>query len=176
MSEPTHIAHRPLRVLFLCTGNSARSQIAEALLERKGRGRFKVGSAGSHPTERVNPLAVKVLQEHGIDWSAKRPKNTEAVQTEPWDLIITVCDRAREACPAFPGQPVFAHWGMPDPAEVIGTEEHRLQAFRETLTYLARRIDLMLALPIEKLEERALELELRAIGVRFEPDTSDRGT
>ncbi|MGQ0714308.1 MAG: arsenate reductase ArsC [Gemmatimonadaceae bacterium] len=173
MTEARGGGRRPIRVLFLCTGNSARSQIAEALLARKGRDRFEVGSAGSRPADRVNPLAVRALREYGIDWSGKAPKGSEAVSDRQWDLIITVCDRAREACPTFAGRPVFAHWSVPDPADVVGTEEDRLHAFRDTVTYLGRRIDLMLCLPIERLEERALEPELEAL-TRFEPDTSER--
>lgn len=158
----------PLRVLFLCTQNSARSQIAEALLRRKGHGRFEVASAGTEPASRVHPLAVEVLAELGIDWSDRRPKSIEAVRGESWDLIITVCDRAREHCPAFPGRPVFAHWGIEDPAATVRGREPRL-AFREALTYLSRRIDLMLALPFEKLEQRAVEERLKAIGRDEEP-------
>ena len=154
---------RRLRVLFLCTGNSARSQIAEAILARKGRERFVVASAGSQPASRINPLTVSTLQEFGIDWSGRVPKGIDAVFSDSWDLIITVCDRAREACPTFPGSPAFAHWGLPDPAAVAGSESARLQAFRDTVNYLSRRIDLLLALPVEKLERLALELRVRAI-------------
>ena len=153
----------PRRILFLCTGNSARSQIAEAILTRKARGRFVVASAGSKPASRVNPLTVSVLREFGIDWAGHTPKGIDAVIDHPWDLIITVCDRAKETCPVFPSRPAFAHWGMPDPAEVAGNEDARLQAFRDTVHYLSRRIDLLLALPIEKLERMALELRVRAI-------------
>jgi len=154
---------KPLRVLFLCTQNSARSQLAEALLTRKGRGRFEVASAGTDPAARVHPVAVAVLGEQGIDWSGKRPKPLSAVSHENWDLIITVCDRARESCPSFPGQPVFAHWGIEDPAASRGSEERQRRAFRETLSYLSRRIDLMLALPFESLARRAAEERLQAI-------------
>ena len=164
----------PLRVLFLCTGNSARSQIAEAILTRKARGRFVVASAGSEPAARVNPLTVSILNEFGIDWSGRTPKGIDAVIADPWDLIITVCDRAREACPVFPSRPAFAHWGMPDPAAVAGSEDARIQAFRDTVHYLSRRIDLLLALPIEKLERMALEMRVRAIAAEapIEPATS----
>ena len=155
---------RPLRLLFLCTGNSARSQIAEALVTHKARGRFVAGSAGSHPTPVVNPLAITVLGEHGIRWDGHRPKSIDDVIGERWDFVITVCDRAKEACPIFPGQPVFAHWGLPDPAEATGTQQERLRVFRDTAVQLCRRIDLMLALPIEKLERHAVEERLRAIG------------
>lgn len=176
MIEPRRGSGSRLRILFLCTGNSARSQIAEALLDRKGQGRFEVASAGSHPADRVNPLALRVLRERGIDWSGKEPQGIDALGRQRWDLIITVCDRAKESCPVFPGQPVFAHWGMPDPAAVQGTEEERLRAFRDTITYLGRRIDLLLALPFEKLEQSALELRLASLGADLEPHTSDLET
>lgn len=153
----------PLRLLFLCTGNSARSQIGEAILTRKGRDRFIVASAGSQPAARVNPLTVDVLREFNIEWSGRVPKSIDAVIGEPWDLIITVCDRAREACPTFPGRPAIAHWGIPDPVALLGSEDGRRQAFRETVHYLSRRIDLLLALPVEQLEKLALEQRVRAI-------------
>lgn len=152
------------RLLILCTGNSARSQIAEALLSRKGRGRFEVASAGSRPAARVNPLAIEVLAEAGIDWSGKVPRGIEDVGSQQWDFVITVCDRAREACPIFPGTPILAHWGMPDPAEVEGDHAVRLRAFQDTLTVLARRIDLFLSLPADKLDRLILEQRVRAIG------------
>ncbi len=152
------------RVLILCTGNSARSQIAEALLSRRGGDRFEVASAGARPAARVNPLAIEVLREAGIEWGDKVPKGLEGLEREPWDFVITVCDRAKEACPIFPGAPVLAHWGMPDPAEVEGPEEVKRRAFREAFATLSRRIELLLALPLEKLERPALERKLREIG------------
>ena len=158
-------------MLFLCTANSARSQNAEALLVRKAHGRFVVASAGAEPAIRVNPLALQVLREFGIDWSSRTPKRIEALHNERWDFVITVCDRAKEACPTFPGRPVFAHRGMPDPA-AVASDDQRLQAFRETLQYLNRRIDLMLAIPFETLE-RALEERLREVGARLETDASE---
>ena len=154
----------PLRVLFLCTGNSARSQIAEALLAKQGAGRFVAASAGSHPAPRVNPLAVQVLAEAGVEWAGHRPKGFESVEHEDWDFVITVCDRAKEACPIFPGRPVQAHWGMPDPAEVEGSDERKLQAFRDTFHLVRSRVDLFLALPLEGLERWALEERVRRIG------------
>lgn len=155
---------RRFRVLVLCTGNSARSQIAEALLARKGAGRFEVVSAGSRPAPRVNPFAVRVLAEAGIPWEGKTPKGLEGLDQQQWDFVITVCDRAKEACPIFPGTPILAHWGMPDPAEVEGDDEAKLRAFRDTMMVLGRRIDLLLALPIEKLERLTIEREVRRIG------------
>ena len=107
---------KPLRVLFLCTGNSARSQIAEKVLNRKGHGRFLAESAGSQPAVKVNPLAIETLEKHGYFWTGGHPRGVDALLTADWDFVITVCDRAKEACPVFPGQPVIAHWGMTDPA------------------------------------------------------------
>lgn len=155
---------RPLRVLFVCTGNSARSQMAEAVLNRKGRGLFEAQSAGSRPAEAVNPLAIAALREAGIDWEGHLPRGIDSVEREQWDFIITVCDNARESCPVFPGQPVLAHWGMEDPAAVEGDEPTRRRAFAAALSLISRRIDLLLALPFEKVERMALEAKVRAIG------------
>jgi arsenate reductase (thioredoxin) len=152
------------RVLFLCTGNSARSQMAEALLNVKGKGRFAAESAGSQPAERVNPLAMQLLRQHAVPWSGRGPRSIDGLEREPWDFVITVCDRAREACPIFPGQPIMAHWGMPDPAAVVGTEDARRAAFRDAFLLLSRRIDLLVALPLEKLKRLAAEARVRAIG------------
>ena len=156
----------PYHVLILCTGNSARSQMAEALFNTRGRERFRAASAGSQPAARVNPYAIRALSEIGLDWSGKTPRGLDAVSRGGWDFVITVCDRAREACPIYPGTPVVAHWGMPDPAEAEGNDNQKLQVFRDTLLLLARRIDLFLALPIEKLDRLALEARTRAIGER----------
>jgi len=152
------------RLLFLCTGNSARSQMAEALLNWKGRGRFHAESAGSRPADRVNPQAIETLRDYDIPWVGHAPRSIDGLEREPWDFVITVCDRAKEACPIFPGQPILAHWGMPDPADVAGDEAAKQQAFEAAFLLLSRRIDLLLALPIEKLERLALEARLRAIG------------
>jgi arsenate reductase (thioredoxin) len=157
-------ASRPLRVLVLCTGNSARSQMAEMLFNHLGGGRIRAESAGSRPGPRVNPLAIEALAEHGLVWSGHPPRGLDGLERERWDLVITVCDKARESCPIFPGQPMLAHWGMPDPAEAVGDEATRRAAFREALLLLRRRIELMLALPIEKLERMALEARIRSIG------------
>jgi protein-tyrosine-phosphatase len=142
---------RPLRVLVLCTGNSARSQMAEAILNAKGKRRFEATSAGSRPAARVNPYALETLKEFGIPWSGHAPRSVEGLEREHWDFVITVCDRAKEACPIFPGQPVLAHWGMPDPAEVEGDDAAKRAAFHDAFLFLSRRIDLLLALPVEKL-------------------------
>jgi arsenate reductase len=129
----------PLRVLFVCTGNSARSQIAEALLERFGGPDFNVASAGTAP-KGVNPYAIRVLAEIGIDWSAARSRSVSEVLDQPFDYVITVCDRARQSCPVFPGQYNSLHWGLEDPAEVEGTDEEKVAAFRQTRLELTERL------------------------------------
>lgn len=129
----------PIRVLFVCTHNSARSQIAEALLQRYGGADFEVDSAGTEAT-RVNPLAVQVLGELGIDWSQARSKVIGEFLDEQFDYVITVCDRARATCPVFPGSSNSLHWGLDDPSEVEGTEEEKLAAFRRTQVDEAARL------------------------------------
>jgi arsenate reductase len=146
----------PLKVLILCTGNSARSILGEYLLRKIGRGRFETFSAGSHPTGRVNPLAVRVLKEkYGLDASAARSKSADEFRGVKLDLVITVCDHAQEACPIWPGVPVLAHWGSPDPAGVEGTEEQKYWAFVQVASQIARRAELLCALPEAKLLEAA---------------------
>jgi len=170
MSESSH-PETPLRVLFLCTGNSARSQMAEVLLNHKGRGRFLAESAGSQPAVQVNPFAIAAIAQHGLTWSGHQPRSVDGLENEQWDFVITVCDNAREACPYFPGQPIIAHWGMEDPAAVEGTDDQHARAFAIAWQLLARRIDLMLALPIHSLQRLALEHRMRAIGkTTAEPD------
>jgi protein-tyrosine-phosphatase len=161
----------PLRLLFLCTGNSARSQMAEAILNLRATGRIVAASAGSHPAPRVHPLAIAMLGEMGIAWMGHAPQGLEAVAGELWDFVITVCDRAKESCPIFPGRPVLAHWGMPDPAAATGDEAARRDAFRDAFWTLSRRIDLLLALPLASLERLALEERVRAIPSL--PETAD---
>jgi arsenate reductase len=154
---------RRRRILFVCTGNSARSQIAEALVTQRAPDRFEAASAGSKPAERVNPLAIETLRQVGIEWSDREPKGLDAVIDQSWDIVITVCDRAKEACPILPGQPATAHWAMEDPADMEGTEEERLRAFARTRQLLSRRIDLLLALPLEKLDRLSFERRLELI-------------
>ena len=129
----------PIRVLFVCTGNSARSQIAEALLCDFGGAEFDVNSAGTDPGV-VNPYSVRVLDEIGIDWSGARSKSVTEFIGRPFDYVITVCDRARQSCPVFPGDHNTLHWGLDDPADVEGTDEQKLEAFRRTRTEVATRL------------------------------------
>ncbi len=142
----------PFKVLILCTGNSARSIFGEYLLRAKGAGRFETSSAGSHPTGRVNPLAVRVLQErYGLDAGGARSKSWDEFKGVNFDFVITVCDRARESCPIWPGQPVVGHWGSPDPAAVQGTEAEKYRAFVDVASQIARRVELFCAFPDDKL-------------------------
>ena len=154
-------------VLFLCTGNSARSILAEALLGVLGRGRFKAYSAGSHPSGRVQPMAAELATKLGYPPEKLRSKSWDeyAQPGAPrMDFIITVCDNAAgEVCPIWPGQPIAAHWGVPDPAAVQGSEEERRAAFRDALVTLRRRVELLIALPIEKLDRLARERGVREI-------------
>jgi protein-tyrosine-phosphatase len=142
----------PHNVLILCTGNSARSIIGEFLLRAKGKGRFEVHSAGSKPTGRVNPLAIRVLAEkYGVDASGGRSKSWDEFKEVKFDFVITVCDNAKETCPVWPGQPMIAHWGSPDPAAADGAEEAKYREFVNVASQIARRIDLFCAFPDEKL-------------------------
>jgi arsenate reductase (thioredoxin) len=155
-------------ILILCTGNSARSILAEALFNRDGKGRFKAYSAGSHPVGRVNSYALELLQDKGFDTSSFRSKNWDefALSNAPkMDFIFTVCDNAAgEVCPLWPGQPISAHWGIEDPATVEGSDADKRRAFFHTFNQLQRRISLFLALPINKLDKLALKKQLDSIG------------
>jgi arsenate reductase len=133
------MADAPIRVLFVCTHNSARSQIAEALLRREGGPDFEVHSAGTE-VSRVNPYAIRVLEDAGIAWRDARSKSVTEFLGEPFDYVITVCDRAREACPVFPGATNTRHWGLDDPSEVEGTDQERLAAFARTRTEVEARL------------------------------------
>ena len=155
-------------VLFLCTGNSARSIMAEAIMSKKGFPNFTAYSAGSHPTGRVNSHALKMIQE------ARLP--IEGLRSKGWDefakpgapelnFVFTVCDNAaKEVCPVWPGQPMTAHWAVPDPASVAGSEEQIERAFRDAFTVLERRISLLLCLPLESLDKLAIQKEIDRIG------------
>ncbi len=129
----------PIRVLFVCTGNSARSQMAEAILGRLGGSAFEVHSAGTHPGV-VNPLTIRALAEIGIDWSNARSTSVSEYLDQPFDDVITVCDQAREACPVFPGGRVRLHWGFEDPAAAPGTDEERLAVFRRVRDEISTRV------------------------------------
>jgi arsenate reductase len=133
------MAAAPIRVLFVCTGNSARSQIAEALLQQIGGDDFEVASAGTE-ARGVNPFTIRVLADAGIDWSAAASKTTERFIGQEWDYVITVCDRARQSCPVFPGQYNTLHWGLDDPAAVEGTDDEKLAAFHRTYMELTQRL------------------------------------
>lgn len=157
-------------VLFICTGNSGRSILAEGLMNSLGEGRFKAYSAGSHPTGTVNPLALQTLASLHIPTEGYRSKSWDeySVAGSPvMDFIFTVCDSAAgEVCPVWPGQPMTAHWGVPDAAVVQGSEDVKLQAFRDVAITLKRRIELLLALPLTKLEPLAIRHEIKQIGIR----------
>ena len=160
---------KPLNVLFLCTHNSARSILSEALLNAIGRGRFRAYSAGSSPREnqQPNPMALRVLQEAQIDTTGLYSKSWDAFATPgapQMDLVITVCDNAAgEVCPIWPGRPATAHWGYPDPSEVQGSEEVRHEAFRRTMLAIKARLDLLVSLPPERLQAIALQQTAREL-------------
>jgi len=155
-------------VLFLWTGNSARSIIAEAWLNVKGRGRFRAFSAGSHPTGSVNPFALREVELLGYDQGELRSKSWDefaAIGAPQMDFVITVCDQAAgEICPVWPGQPITAHWGFPDPAKVEGVDETKRRAFSRVARELATRIQLFTSLPLATLVRLMLEAQVRALG------------
>ena len=159
---------QPYNILILCTGNSARSILGEALFNTMGAGRFKAYSAGSHPTGRVNPFAIGLVQELGYPVENLRSKSWDefaAPGTPELDFVVTVCDKAAgEMCPLWPGQPVTAHWGFPDPAAVEGTDEVKRAAFAQTLRQMRNRVQLFLSLPLETLDRLAIENRMRDIG------------
>lgn len=158
---------RTYNVLFLCTGNSARSILAEAYLAHEGAGRFRAFSAGSFPTGRVNPLALELLERRGIptgDFRSKSWNEFAAPGAPVMDLILTVCDSAAgEVCPVWPGEPITAHWGVPDPAAVTGDDSAKRAAFLQAYTVLARRIDILRGLRLEALDRLAAERRIRKI-------------
>ncbi|MEF7612602.1 arsenate reductase ArsC [Aquincola sp. MAHUQ-54] len=161
---------RPYNVLFICTGNSARSILAEALLNAAGHGRFVAFSAGSHPKGAVHPMALAELRHLRIPTDGLRSKGWEefaAPGAPEMDFVFTVCDQAAgETCPVWPGQPMTAHWGMPDPAAVEGPEELRQQAFHDAAVTMKRRLDLMMALPLASLDAMAIHRQIHDIGKR----------
>jgi len=157
-------------VLFICTHNSARSIIAEGLLNQMGAPRFRAFSAGSHPAGAVQPLALQVLAERHVPTDGFRSKDWQefaAPGAPALDFVFTVCDKAAgEVCPVWPGQPMTAHWGVPDPSAAQGDEAKRLRAYEDTLITLKRRLELMLALPLASLDSLSLQRQLREIGTR----------
>jgi arsenate reductase len=155
-------------VLFICTGNSARSIMAEAILNQMGAGRFRAYSAGSHPAGEVNPHAIELLERNRFKTTGLRSKNWDEFATADaphMDFVLTVCDKAAgEVCPIWPGQPMSAHWGVEDPAAVRGSNEVIQRAFNDCFIVMNRRIALLTVLPIEKLNKLALKKELADIG------------
>lgn len=159
---------KPFHVLFLCTGNSARSILAEAYLNVAGKGRFSAYSAGSNPAGKVNPFAVELLEKNRLSSAGLRSKSWDefARSDAPrLDFVFTVCDNAAgETCPVWPGQPITAHWGVADPAAVTGSDADKRKAFLRAFTELSARINLMLALPVDKLDRLTLKRKLEEIG------------
>jgi arsenate reductase len=166
----------PFRVLFLCTGNSARSILAEALLNHWGKGRFQGFSAGSYPKGAVHPCALQLLHALELPTDGLRSKSWDEFATPDsprMDFVFTVCDQAAgEVCPVWPGQPITAHWGMPDPAAVETAGVEQSQAFRDTFRALENRIKIFVALPVASLDRMSLARQVEAIG-RMRPDTSE---
>ena len=164
------MADKTYNVLFICTGNSARSILAEGLLNHLGGSRFRAFSAGSHPKGEVNPGALQALRALGIPTDGFRSKSWDEFArpgAPRMDFVFTVCDQAAgEACPFWPGQPTTAHWGMPDPAAVEGSEDFRQAAFTSAAVTLKRRLELMLALPLDRLDGLAIHREVKDIGTR----------
>ena len=155
-------------VLFLCTGNSARSIMAEKLMEHWGKGKFKAYSAGSHPNGTVNPFAIETLKHRSLPTEGLRSKSWDEFAAEGaphLDFVFTVCDNvAGEVCPYWPGQPMTAHWGVEDPAAVVGTDAEKLAAFRKICGYLENRIKLFVSLPLAKLDNMKIKEEIDTIG------------
>ena len=164
------MADKTYNVLFICTGNSARSILAEGLMNDLGKGRFHAYSAGSHPNGTVNPLALETLKSFHIPTDGFRSKDWDefAKPDAPrMDFVLTVCDKAAgEVCPVWPGQPMTAHWGVADPAAAEGTDDAKRQQFRDAAITLKRRIELMLSLPLARLDAMAIHREIKDIGKR----------
>jgi protein-tyrosine-phosphatase len=161
-------SNEPLNVLFLCTGNSARSIMGEVVLNRLGRGKFKGYSAGSHPAGAVNPIALQVLRHAHYDTSGLRSKSWDEFAqagAPKLDFVFTVCDdAAKEVCPIWPGQPMTAHWGLPDPVKAEGSDAERHLAFADALRMLTNRIGIFVSLPFDKLSKLSLQKHLDEIG------------
>ena len=166
------MADNPYNVLFICTGNSARSILAEVSTNHIGHGRFKAYSAGSHPRGEIHPLTLEVLSGQGYDIGGLRSKSWlefTGADAPQMDFIFTVCDQAAgEVCPAWPGQPVTAHWDFSDPSKVVGDREAQLKAFKMAQSQIANRIRLFLSLPIDKIDRVSLQAQLRELGSRHD--------
>jgi len=164
----TEIVGRPFNVLFLCTGNSARSIMAEAILNREGRGNFSAFSAGSQPKDSPHPYTLDLLRKLNFDVSGFRSKNWNEFSgpnAPPLDFVFTVCDNAAgESCPYWPGQPMTAHWGVPDPAAATGSEAEVRLAFADTFRMLSNRISIFVSLPLSSLDKLTLQRQLDSIG------------
>ena len=162
------MSDRIYNVLFICTGNSARSVIAETLMNELGGGHFKAFSAGSHPRGEVHPLTLELLDSQGYETKGLRSKSWDefaAPDAPQMDFVFTVCDQAAgEMCPVWPGQPITAHWGFNDPAAAEGDKEEQMKVFRQVQTQIATRIRLFLSLPLEKIDRMSLQTQLRAWG------------
>lgn len=153
------------KILFLCTGNSCRSIMAEALLNHLGKDDFIAFSAGSFPTGQVHPLSLRTLQSKGVSTFGLRSKSWDEFKDKPIDIVITVCDQAAgEACPIFPSKPVKAHWSLPDPAKFAGSEEKRLAEFLRVFTVIEHRIKALLRLPLDKMSSAEISAKLNDIG------------
>jgi len=162
------MATHPLNLLFLCTHNSARSVLAEVLLNNMGQGRFRAFSAGSHPSGRINPFALELLERNRLPTEGLRSKSWDEFArpgAPSLDFVFTVCDQAAgEMCPIWPGQPMTAHWGIEDPAAVQGTDEEKRRAFFRAYNQLQNRLSIFVSLPLEKLDRLALKSKLDEIG------------
>lgn len=158
---------QPFKILFLCTGNSARSILAEFLLKKIAPHSFDVFSAGASPKTKPHSLALQVLREHfKIDVTSARSKSWSEFSSVAFDFVITLCDNARETCPIWPGQPVLAHWPSPDPASFSGTPEEQLKAFWQVAQQINRRLELLASLPFDKLDALRIEMATKEIGQR----------
>ncbi len=160
--------NQPFKILFLCTGNSARSIIAEYSMQRIGKGRFDAYSAGSKPSGTVNPFAIEFLKTMNIDASDARSQSWDEFKDINFDFVITVCDNAKESCPVWPGQPVIAHWGSEDPAACEGSDEEKRHLFKRVGIEIQRRLELFCSLPLEKMDK----LKLRQVTADIGRDTS----
>lgn len=168
-TRDTSVTDKTYNLLVLCTGNSARSLMAEALFNTLGNGRFHAYSAGSHPTGKINPLAVEQVRLTGYPLENLRSKSWDEFAragAAPLDFVITVCDKAAgEVCPVWPGQPITAHWGFEDPAAATGTDEEKRRIFEKVFRYIRNRVQLFLSLPIESLDQFAIKRKMDEIGL-----------